>query len=138
MNGRDISTKTQFRSINQSLHPTGRMPSIILQFWGFLSVRDAGHRGNKITGRCQYLFMLIQKNLKYWPFLSLRCQRSTNVTNSPWKDCCHLSIKFISPIIYVFSKKESSLKKSYRIFFVTTLSRTFLFLKDHPRLLLAS
>ena len=115
--------------INQSLHPTGRIPSIILRLWGFLSVGDAGRRGNKITERCQYLFMLIQKNLKYWPFLSLRCQRSTNVTNSPWKDCCHLFIKFISPIIYVFSKKESSLKKSYRIFFATSLSRTFLFLK---------
>ena len=84
------------------------------------------------------LFMLIQKNLKYWPFLSLRCQRSTNVTNSPWKDCCHLFIKFISPIIYVFSKKESTLKKSYQIFFVTSLSRMFLFLKDHLPLLLAS
>ena len=38
-----------FRLIYWSLHPTGCMPWIILHLWGFLCVRDAGRRGNKIT-----------------------------------------------------------------------------------------
>ena len=33
-----------FRSIYRSLHPTGRMPWIILLLWGFLCARDAGGR----------------------------------------------------------------------------------------------
>ena len=37
-----------FRAIDWSLHPTGRMPWInYLVSWGFLCIRDAGHRGNK-------------------------------------------------------------------------------------------
>ena len=36
--------------IDWSLYPMGRMPWIILHLWGFLCVRDAGRRGNKITG----------------------------------------------------------------------------------------
>ena len=38
-----------FRSIDQSLHPTGCMPLILLHLCEFLCVREAGHRGNKIT-----------------------------------------------------------------------------------------
>ena len=41
--------KCSFKSIDWSLHPTGRMPWIILHLWGFLCVRDAGRRGNRIT-----------------------------------------------------------------------------------------
>ena len=36
--------------IDWSLYPMGRMPWICLHLWGFLCVRDAGRRGNKITG----------------------------------------------------------------------------------------
>ena len=50
LNKQDIYyEKSMFRSINQSLHPTGHMPWIILRLWGFLYVREAGCRGNKIT-----------------------------------------------------------------------------------------
>ena len=40
-----------FRSIDQSLHPTGCMPWILLLLWEFLCVMDAGRRGtfNTIT-----------------------------------------------------------------------------------------
>ena len=38
-----------FRSINQSLHPLGSMPWVILCLWVFLYVKDAGRRGNNIT-----------------------------------------------------------------------------------------
>ena len=38
-----------FRSIDQSLRPMGCMPRILLHLWAFLCVREAGHRGNKIT-----------------------------------------------------------------------------------------
>ena len=41
--------KNIFRSIDQSLRPTGRLPWIILRLWRFLYVRDAGRRDNKIT-----------------------------------------------------------------------------------------
>ena len=45
-----FSTKTSSnRSIDRSLCPTGRMPRTFLRLWGFLCVRDAGHRGNKIA-----------------------------------------------------------------------------------------
>ena len=46
-----ISLQIQmFRLIYRSLHPLGCMPWInILHLWGFLCVRDAGRRGNKIT-----------------------------------------------------------------------------------------
>jgi len=43
------------RSINRSLHPTGRMPWIILRLWGFLFVKDAACGGNKITVLHGYL-----------------------------------------------------------------------------------
>ena len=36
--------------IDPSLRPTECMPRIILCLWGFLCVKDEGHRGNKITG----------------------------------------------------------------------------------------
>ena len=39
-----------FRSIDPSLCPMGCMPWIISHLWGFLCIRDTGHRGNKITG----------------------------------------------------------------------------------------
>ena len=39
--------KHMFRSIDL---PTGLMPWIILCLWGFIWDRDAGRRGNKITG----------------------------------------------------------------------------------------
>ena len=55
------------RSIDRSLRFTERMPWIILRLWGFFCVRDAGHRGNKITGlrslfwsssdRCVFAFL---------------------------------------------------------------------------------
>ena len=38
-----------FRSIDQSLRPMGCMPRILLHLWAFLCIREAGHRGNKIT-----------------------------------------------------------------------------------------
>ena len=38
-----------FRSVDQSLYLTGRMPWIILHIWGFLCLKDAVCRGNKIT-----------------------------------------------------------------------------------------
>ena len=38
-----------FRSIDRSLRSTGRMPWIILRLRGFLCVREAGRRYNKIT-----------------------------------------------------------------------------------------
>ena len=44
----DISTKTHVQ-IDRSLRPAERMSLIILRLWGFLCVRDAGRRGNKIT-----------------------------------------------------------------------------------------
>ena len=44
-----FSYQKTFKSIDHSLHPTGRVPWIILRLWGFLCVRDPGHRGNKIT-----------------------------------------------------------------------------------------
>ena len=44
-----IFSKNIFRLINGSLRLTGHIPQIILHLWGFLCVRDAGHRGNKIT-----------------------------------------------------------------------------------------
>ena len=44
-----IFYKNIFRSINRSLCSTGRMPWVILHLWGFLYIRDAGRRGNKIT-----------------------------------------------------------------------------------------
>ena len=43
------STKKIFKFIDHSLRPTGRIPWIILRLWGFSCVRDAGHRGNKIS-----------------------------------------------------------------------------------------
>ena len=42
--------------IDWSLYPMGRMPWICLHLWGFLCVRDAGRRGNKITAFSLYLF----------------------------------------------------------------------------------
>ena len=47
----DISTihTIIFRLFYRSLHPMGCMPWIILCLWGFLCIRDAGCRGNKIT-----------------------------------------------------------------------------------------
>ena len=47
----DISTiyTIMFRLFDRSLHPMGCMPWIILRLWGFLCIRDAGCRGNKIT-----------------------------------------------------------------------------------------
>ena len=39
----------RFRSIDRSLHPAELMPWIIFHFGGFLCVRDAECRGNKIT-----------------------------------------------------------------------------------------
>ena len=45
------STKNIFKLINRSLRPTGPMPQIILRLLGFLCVREAGRRGNKITAR---------------------------------------------------------------------------------------
>ena len=46
MNGPDISTNTHVQ-IDQSI--LGCMPWNILRLWGFLCVRNAGCRGNKIT-----------------------------------------------------------------------------------------
>ena len=39
------------RQMDQSLHPAGCIYWIILRLWRFLCVRDAGHRGNKITDK---------------------------------------------------------------------------------------
>ena len=53
-----------FRSINRSLHPTGRTPWIILRLWGFLFVKDAACRGNKITA--SWLFKEWSKTWGLW------------------------------------------------------------------------
>ena len=46
-----------FRSIDRSLRPTGRIPWInILHLWGFLCIRDAGRRGNKIPDYSENFF----------------------------------------------------------------------------------
>ena len=44
-----IFYKNIFIPIDQSLCPMGCMQSIILHLWGFLCIRDAGCRSNKIT-----------------------------------------------------------------------------------------
>ena len=46
----DISTKTHIQIDGSIFAPIGRMPWIILYRWEFLCIKDAGHRGNKITG----------------------------------------------------------------------------------------
>ena len=59
------------RLINWSLCPMGRMPWIILRLWGFVCIRDAGSRGNKITNFCHrnyktgyfYEYRLINRSL---------------------------------------------------------------------------
>ena len=45
----------------------GCIPQIILHLWGFLCVRDAGHTGNKITGKgyIEY-FMETLRNGLFW------------------------------------------------------------------------
>ena len=55
-----------FRYIDRSLRLTGRMPWHILRLWGFLCVRDAGCRSNKIT---------------VWPFNSCLQDRQLHVTS---------------------------------------------------------
>ena len=47
--------KNILRSINRSLRLTECMPQIILCLWGFLCIRDAGCRGNKITALSNHL-----------------------------------------------------------------------------------
>ena len=47
--------KNILRSINRSLRLTECIPQIILCLWGFLCVRDAGCRGNKITALSNHL-----------------------------------------------------------------------------------
>ena len=42
--------------IDRSFRPTGRVPWTFVRLWGFLCVRDAGRRGNKITAFSLYLF----------------------------------------------------------------------------------
>ena len=64
--------------------------------------------------RCQHLLMFIHWNLKYLPSLSLWLQGTTNITYSSWKHCCHLFIKFICLINYVFPKKKFLLKNKDR------------------------
>ena len=49
-----------FKSIDHSLHLTGHMPWYILRLWGFLCIRDAGYRGNKITGLLKFSECLLQ------------------------------------------------------------------------------
>ena len=44
----DIPQKI-LKFVDRCLRPTGRIPWIILRPWGFSCVRDAGHRGSKIT-----------------------------------------------------------------------------------------
>ena len=44
----DILPHKILKSVDCSLHPTGRMPWIILHVWGLLCIRDAGCRANKI------------------------------------------------------------------------------------------
>ena len=44
-----IFSQKIFKLIDCSLCPLGHRPWIILHLWGFLCVRDAGCRGNKIT-----------------------------------------------------------------------------------------
>ena len=51
---RRIFYKDNFRSIDSSLHPMGRIHWIILRLWGFLCIRNAGCRYDKIT---VYMYM---------------------------------------------------------------------------------
>ena len=72
------------RLIDRSLPPTGRMPWIILRLWGFLCVRDAGRRGNKITSgkcvRCREVFSKPEKTAD----ILRRHQRSSLKTTYVW------------------------------------------------------
>ena len=57
--------KNILRSINRSLRLTECIPQIILCLWGFLCVRDAGCRGNKITALSNHLiFSTAQKSVQ--------------------------------------------------------------------------
>ena len=53
--------KNFFRSINQSLRPMGCIPQIILHLWEYLWARDAGRRGNKITGELTKWSMIFKQ-----------------------------------------------------------------------------
>ena len=61
-----------FRSIDRSLHPTGRMPWIILRLWGFLFVREARRTGTRIT---------------VWPFNSCLLSRHLHVQSTSRFTC---------------------------------------------------
>ena len=71
--------------INCSLHPMGSMPCIILRLWGFLCIRDAGCRGNKITGifiLITHLFHILTKQPTFCDATRLVC---------PWNDILETS-----------------------------------------------
>ena len=68
-NHRNHTNRTFFknilRSINLSLRLTGRIPQIILCLWGFLCIKDAGCRGDKITALSIHLiFSTTQKSVQ--------------------------------------------------------------------------
>ena len=44
-------------SSHRSLRPMGRIPQITLRLWGFLCIRDAGHRGNKSLKDVEFVFL---------------------------------------------------------------------------------
>ena len=57
--------KNILRSINLSLRLMGHIPQIILCLWGFLCIRDAGCRGDKITALSIHLiFSTTQKSVQ--------------------------------------------------------------------------
>ena len=66
-----------FRSINRSLRPTGCMPWIIWRLGGFLFVKDAACRGNKITAS-----WIFKEWSKIWGWWYIHHRTEQNCTQS--------------------------------------------------------
>ena len=96
-----IFYKNIFRVLNECLHPTGRMQLNVLHLWGFLYVRDAGHRGNKIIFLTKFIIFFLP--IRYYAKLKKmeeereqelaskyrdrvsKCQWWRQGLHSPWK-----------------------------------------------------
>ena len=76
-----------FRSVNQSLHPTGCMSWNILHLWGFFCVRDAGYRGSKITD-LQSLILNLHHFSIVITWTSSDCLRFQGVVSQLSSLCC--------------------------------------------------
>ena len=87
-----------FRSIDQSLHPTGCMPwIIILHLWGFSCVGDAGRRLRK------------QNHWSYW---CLCPANKDSIPHLPWNVIhCHTCSSFIFAILFLTKLHHISIQK---------------------------